>query len=352
VEIGAGGGSIAWVDEGNILRVGPHSAGADPGPACYGRGGSEPTVTDANLVLGRLNPRYFLGGEIHLDTEAARRAIEEKCAGPLGMEATQAAHGMVEIANAAMVNALRLVSVQRGHDPREFCLVAFGGAGPLHALRLAAELQVPLTVIPPSPGTFSALGLLVADLEHEYTASLNERAERLDPGRVEELYREMEARGRAALEREGVALQDMAFVRQADLRYAGQSYELSVEFATGPGQLAADFHGAHAQAYGFSAPAEPVECAALRLKAIGRIPRPSLRRAGPGRGAGEKERRPVYFAEAGGYADCPIWDRGDLGEGDRVQGPAVVEEMDSTTVIHPGCQAAVDGFGNLLLRAI
>ena len=168
VEVGAGGGSVAWIDSGGILRVGPRSAGADPGPVCYGKGGEEPTVTDANLVLGRLNPAYFLGGEIHLDIDGARLAIEEKCAEPMGMDVVEAAQGIIEIANAAMVNALRLVSVQRGLDPRDFALVAFGGAGPLHANRLAEEIEAPVTVIPISPGATSAIGLLVTDLTHDY----------------------------------------------------------------------------------------------------------------------------------------------------------------------------------------
>ena len=173
VEIGAGGGSIAWVDPGGILRVGPQSAGADPGPACYGKGGAEPTVTDANLVLGRLSPDLFLGGEIQLDVETAQRTIEQQCADPLGMDVVEAAHGIVEIANAAMVNALRLVSIQRGYDPREFALVAFGGAGPVHANRLAAETEMPTTIVPMSPGTTSALGLLVTDLKHDYSTTMD-----------------------------------------------------------------------------------------------------------------------------------------------------------------------------------
>ena len=175
VEIGAGGGSIAWIDSGGGLRVGPHSAGAEPGPVCYGLGGTEPTITDANVVLGRLDPEYFLGGEMKLDAEGARQAIKEKCADPLRLDVIEAAMGIVEIANTAMVNALRRISVQRGYDPREFVLVAFGGAGPVHANRLAAELEIPTTLIPMSPGTFSSMGLLVTDLKHDYSVTLIER---------------------------------------------------------------------------------------------------------------------------------------------------------------------------------
>ena len=209
VEIGAGGGSIAWVDSGGILRVGPQSAGADPGPVCYGKGGEEPTITDANLVLGRLNPLYFLGGEIELEVEAARDAILEKCAKPLGMGVVETAHGIVEIANTAMTNALRLVSVQRGYDPRDFVLVAFGGAGPVHANRLAIEVQIPKTIIPMSPGTTSAMGLLVTDLKHDYSRTLIQRVDQVDTGMVANIYRELEADGRASLEREGMNPSDI-----------------------------------------------------------------------------------------------------------------------------------------------
>ena len=197
VEIGAGGGSIAWVDSGGVLRVGPQSAGADPAPACYGNGGTEPTITDANLVLKRLDPDHFLGGEMRLDEAAAWRAIKESCADPLGLDVLDVALGIVEIANNAMVSALRRISVQRGYDPRDFVLVAFGGAGPVHANRLAAELDIPTVLVPMSPGTSSAMGLLVTDIKHDYSATLIQRTDRLDTERVNRLYREMEARGRA-----------------------------------------------------------------------------------------------------------------------------------------------------------
>ena len=223
VEIGAGGGSIAWIDSGGGLRVGPTSAGADPGPACYGRGGTEPTITDANLVLGRLNPDYFLGGELRLDVERARRAIEERCAVPLGIDVVAAAHGIVEIANAAMVNALRLVSVQRGYDPREFALIAFGGAGPVHANRLIAETQIRTALIPTSPGTASAMGLLVSDLRHEYSVTMIQRLDRAEPGVLEEAFRTLEAEGRRALAREGSRPDDVSLVRQMDCGTSGRA---------------------------------------------------------------------------------------------------------------------------------
>ena len=197
VEIGAGGGSIAWIDPGGVLRVGPQSAGADPGPACYGQGGTEPTVTDANLVLGRLNPGYLLGGDLKLESALAHAAIEERIAKPLGLDVVRAAHSIVEIANVAMINALRLVSVQRGHDPRDFALTAFGGAGPLHANRLAQEMNIPVTVIPTSPGTASALGLLVTDITYDYATTLIERVDRLRPAAVADAFADLRRQGTA-----------------------------------------------------------------------------------------------------------------------------------------------------------
>ena len=358
VEIGAGGGSIAWVDPGGILRVGPQSAGADPGPACYGQGGTQPTVTDANLVLGRLNPSYFLGGEIALDPTAAQRAIEQHCAQPLGMDLVEAAHGIVEIANTAMVNALRLVSVQRGYDPRDFALVAFGGAGPAHANRLAALTDIPVVIIPQSPGTASALGLLVTDLKHDYATTLIQRLDQVAPHALEQTFCELEAQGRETLGREGMAEAAMDFRRQADLRYVGQSHELTLPLAAGPldstqlDRLLEQFHRTHDRAYGFSAPGEDVELVSVRLSAIGQIAKPAL--APLAKAAGEataKGQRPVYFAENEGYVDCPVYDRYALGAGAVVQGPAIVEEIDSTTVVHPHYQVRVDDVGQMVLTA-
>ena len=358
VEIGAGGGSIAWVDSGGILRVGPRSAGADPGPVCYGQGGTEPTITDANLVLGRLSADHFLGGEMSLDVEAARQAIKQRCADPVGMEAVEAAHGIVEIANAAMVNALRMVSVQRGYDPRDFVLVAFGGAGPVHANRLASEIEMPTTIIPMSPGTTSALGLLVTELKHDYSTTMIERVDRLDLGAVRRVYEELEGQGRETLEREGIPKAEMDFRWQVDIRYVGQSYELAIPL---PGnridsamleQVLSRFHQEHDRAYGFSTPGEAVEFVNLRLTAIGQIIKPKLReleRSDGDLAAALISSRSVYFAEHGGYLDCPIYDRYKLAAGHLLKGPAIVTELDSTTVIHSGYRAEVDQYGNLVM---
>ncbi|HZO97613.1 MAG TPA: hydantoinase/oxoprolinase family protein [Gaiellaceae bacterium] len=348
VEIGAGGGSIAWIDSGGLLRVGPRSAGADPGPVCYGRGGVEPTVTDANVVLGRLNPAYFLGGELALDVEAARRAIEERCARPLGMGVVEAASGIVEIANAAMVNALHLISVQRGYDPREFLLVAFGGAGPVHANALARDAELPAVLVPPSPGIFSATGLLTTDLRRDAAVTLLRRLDELDGSEVERAFGELERAGAAELQAEGVAREAIEFVRQVDLRYVGQSYELTLPMGDG---LAERFHAEHDRTYGFAAEGEPVECVSLRLQTVGRIAKPPLRELPAATGPPEpKETRAVYFAEAGGFVEgCPVYDRSSLGAGARLAGPAVVEEFDSTTVVHPGYAVSVDRHGNLTI---
>ena len=358
-EIGAGGGSIAWVDSGGVLRVGPQSAGAAPGPVCYAQGGDEPTITDANLVLGRLNPDYFLGGEIALDVDAAHRAIEERCARPLGMGLEEAAHGIVEIANAAMVNALRLVSVRRGHDPRDFVLVAFGGAGPVHANRIAAESDVPTVLVPTSPGIFSATGLLVTDLKHDYSVTMIQRTEELDADATEQAFARMLEMGRGALARESMPPEEMSFERAADMRYYGQSFELTIPLPDQPlmgdalTEVQQAFHREHEQAYGFAAKDEPIELVNLRVTATGNIVKPALRRldrSGDDAAEALTGRREVYFEETGGRTDCPIYNRYALSASAEVPGPAIVEERDSTTVLHPGYVARVDDYGNLLIR--
>jgi N-methylhydantoinase A len=360
VEIGAGGGSIAWVDSGGVLRVGPRSAGADPGPACYGRGGTHPTITDANVVLGRLNPDFFLGGGLKLDIERSRTAIATHCAEALDMPVIEVAHGIVEIANSAMVNALRLVSIQHGYDPRAFTLAAFGGAGPVHANRIAEEVGVADVVIPPSPGIFSSTGLLVTDLKHDYSVARVGRVEQVEPRDLAADFDAMVRAGTAELEGEGVPASAMSFDRYVDMRYAGQSYELTVPVngaAVDRGELAAvveRFHALHEQAYGFRAADEPTEMVALRATARGAIPKPPMQNRTNGvahvAAARAATTRSVYFAEADGFVRCPCVSRLDLGIGHDVEGPLIVEEFDSTTVVHPGYVASVDDLGNLWLR--
>ncbi len=363
VEIGAGGGSIAWVDSGGALRVGPQSSGADPGPVCYGLGGKEPTITDANLILGRLDPNYFAGGEMTLDAEAANNAISEYCAEPLGLSIEAAAHGIVEIANTAMVNALRLVSVQRGHDPRDFILMGFGGAGPAHVVRLAEQAGIPQVLIPAEPGTTSALGLLVTDVRMESSATLIERADQIELSKITNEFERLENSGRIAHSSAASASGEPIFERSIEMRYWGQSFELSVPVpnrkiidANWMSELIESFHESHNTAYGFRADDEPVELVNLRLTTIGKIARPQLRKLdiiSPNAKVAIKGKRPVYFgtdSSEGGVIHTTVYDRPKLPAGSVFNGPAIVEEPDCTTVIQPSWSVTVDDFGNLLIE--
>jgi N-methylhydantoinase A len=361
VEIGAGGGSIAWIDTGGALRVGPQSAGADPGPACYMAGGTLPTVTDANVVLGRIDPDYFLGGEMKLDQKAAEKAIEEHCARVLGKDLISTAAGIVEIANANMIRALRIVSVERGYDPREYVLIAFGGAGPMHVNDIVRELKIPTVVVPLNPGITSALGLLMTDLRHDYVVTYICRVDRIDLDKVNGLYRDFEAQGRSLLSQEGAKEKDMFASKFMDMRYVGQSYELTIPVPAKEidvkdmEEIAALFHKEHERAYGHCAPEEPVEVANLKLSATGFIPKPKLKELKRGEinpEAALLSRRNVYFSETGGFVECSIYDRYRLTWGNVIKSPAIVEDKDATTVIHPGYQAEVDKYGNLILTPI
>ena len=359
VEVGAGGGSEAWIDAGGALRVGPRSAGARPGPACYGQGGTTPTITDANLALGRLDPAYFLGGEMRLDAEAARRAIAERVARPLGLDPLAAASGIVEIANAHMIAAMRLVSVQRGYDPREFALVAFGGAGPMHANALARDLGIPTVLVPPSPGIASAIGMLMTDIRHEFVATRRQRLDDLSPAALDALFAGFAAEGAARLAKDGVAADDQRAVRSVDLRYRGQSHELAVTVPSGAltaadvERLRAQFHAAHERAYGYAALEDAIELINVRLAAVGLSPKPVRPTLGEGPAdpaAALKGRRDVWFAESTGWASCPVLDRAWLLRGNVIAGPAVIEEPDASTLVHPGWAATVDAHANLMLR--
>ncbi len=357
VEIGAGGGSIGWVDSGGALRVGPHSAGAEPGPACYCRGGVLPTLTDANLVLGRIDPDYFLGGKMKLSTVAALRAIEQKIAEPLNISVTAAALGVVEIANSNMIEALRLISVKRGFDPRDFALVAFGGAGPLHANALAAEFDLPKVIIPLSPGVSSALGLLLADTKHYFSRTYLHRLPEANLEELMDAFAEFESQGRQLLLQEGIPSERQSFQREIDLRYAGQSFELKLAVPSGiltaaiMDSLSEAFHRAHEQAYGHSAPGEPVEIVNLRVTAHGHIPKPRQKRisAKSNGNSALKRCRDVCFRAEEGYIETSIYDRYRLSAEAVLNGPAIVEEFDSTVVIHPGYRATADVFGSLYI---
>ncbi len=359
VEVGAGGGSEAWIDAGGALRVGPRSAGARPGPACYGQGGAIPTITDANLVLGRLDPAFFLGGEMMLDADAARGAVATQVAAPLGLDPLAAASGIVEIANAHMIGAMRLVSVQRGYDPRDFVLVAFGGAGPLHANALARELGIPTVLVPPSPGIASAVGMLVTDIRHEFVATRRLRLDGLAPEALEALFADFVREGEARLTRDGVPVADRRMLRSADLRYHGQSFELPVPVPSGPlsaadvARLREQFDAMHERAYGYAASEDPVELVNVRLAAVGVTPKPRrapLPDGGASAAPALKGRRDVWFAEAAGFCPTLVLDRAKLLRGNLIEGPAIIEEPDASTLVHPGWSATVDEHGNLVLR--
>jgi N-methylhydantoinase A len=330
VEVGAGGGSIAWIDEVGAMKVGPRSAGAAPGPICYGRGGTEPTVTDANVVLGRIGAASFLGGEMPLDLEAARAGIGERFA-ELGLDTVEAAAGIVRLAVANMVLAVRGVSVERGYDPRDFALLAQGGNGPLHALEVARELSIPTVVIPRLPAIFSAVGMLMADLRHDYVQTHYTSLREADMGEVVERLDALVALGRERLASEGVSAEAMSFERSLDLRYAGQEFALPVPMGDG---LAARFHAAHEHRYGYATPREEVEMVNVRVVAKGARERPALP---PGRTSAADARlgsRAVVFADE--PVETPVFARERLAPGRRIEGPAVIEEKTSTTLLWPG----------------
>ncbi len=359
--VGAGGGSIAWLDVDGSLAVGPRSAGASPGPAAYGLGGTEPAVTDANVVLGRIGTRRRLGGSISIDVERARAAVAAlagRMERPLGVEAL--AEGIVTIAVARMTSAIREISIQRGHDPRDFTLIAFGGAGPMHALAMADEIGIPRVLVPRHPGNFSALGLLAADIKHDDVRTrvglLRERLPAL-----RDAFAEMETAARQQLEREGFAPEQQKLLRSLDLRYRGQAFELNRRRAAVAGRgaaegepsvlqdIEADFHRHHREIYGHSNPQAAIELVNARLTAYGLVPKPAAERH-VGSGATPRGAPWSSGARSGSRAkahDCPVWDRERLPEGAQVQGPAIVEEFGATTVVPPGWRGTLDGHGNL-----
>jgi N-methylhydantoinase A len=359
VTVGAGGGSIARRAVDGRLKVGPESAGADPGPMCYGRGGQEPTVTDATLVLGRIPP-HLLGGEIPLDASVAHHGVAA-LAESLGLDVHRTAAGVLEIAAWSQANAVRQVTVKRGLDVREYQLVAFGGSGPLQAGKLVDILGLRGALIPPDPGNVSAFGLLSVDIKNDYVTTAVQRDDLLDLERVNAVYRRLEDRARQALAAEGFSEAAILIQRSADMRYFGQAWEVRVEVPGGAVDRAtADgvvdgFHAAHARTYGYSyrdAPDQRLEWVNLRVMGIGPIQRPVIQpRPCDLPGGSERaltDRRPVYFDD--GFVETPIFARQRLQPGDCVRGPAIVEEFGSTTVVFPGLDARVDDFGNLLLE--
>ena len=337
--VGAGGGSLASFDTGGVLRVGPQSAGADPGPVCYGRG-TQPTVTDANLLLGRLDPDSFLGGGVALDEKRARQVFEEAKGRLESVEVF--ADGIIRLAEATMEKALRMISVERGHDPREFTLVSFGGAGPLHACALARSLCIPRVMIPSFPGALSALGIFMAETVREYSKTVMLPVHHAD---LEGHFRQLEKRGTKEMKAEGLKA---AALRSLDIRYVGQGYELNVEAGK---NLASRFHNAHQRRYGYADPERPVEVVNLRVRMVAvthpvHFPRQPLRR-GNGKAAILKKRT-VHFN--GRRYHAPVYDRSRLLPGDVFSGPAVVVEYSATSAIPPGCQARTDEWQNLIVE--
>ncbi len=352
--IGAGGGSIARVDAGGALEVGPQSAAAVPGPACYGRGGTSPTVTDANVVLGRISPDYFLGGEIRLRKDLAEEAIARHVAEPLGLPLEQAAHGILRVVNAKMAKEMVAGTIQRGHDPREFTLLAFGGAGPLHAVDLAEELAMRRVVVPRFPGVFSAFGLLVADTRHDFLRTVMRSEAQVNAAWLTGALKELTARGAAELEADGIAPGQRRILWSADLRFEGQSYELNVPIerkdvleAGDVKRMFADFAALHERIYAFRAVDEKNVIVNLRVAAIGVAPPILLPRPGQGEGALKGTRR-VYFPGPG-FVDANIYERARLGLGEAVEGPAVVEEEASCTVVPPRRSVRLDSIGSLVI---
>jgi N-methylhydantoinase A len=358
VTVGAGGGSIAWLSPEGTLKVGPQSAGADPGPLCYGKGGTEVTITDAHVFLGRIPP-HLLGGEIPLDVDAARAGIE-KLADLLGLSPEACATGVLEISTWNQANALRQVTVKRGLDVRDFTLTTFGGSGSLLLCRLVDVLGLPAVLVPPNPGNVSAFGLLTVDVKNDYVQTHVSLADALDPAVVGGLYDDLTGQARAALTTEGFADSEHSFVRTADLRYFGQAYEVRVPVPPGEvtaaalDEVAAAFHAAHRALYGYdfaTDATQQVEWVNLRVSGIGPIRRPEIRRhpLGDGTAPAEKGRRPVCFEAADGYVDTPVLWRPDLAPGTVVDGPAVLEEFGSTVPLHPGFTARIDEYLNIIV---
>ena len=355
-EVGTGGGSIARVETGNALRVGPQSAGSTPGPVAYGRGGTEPTVTDANLLLGRLDADHFLGGELKLDLAGCQRQMQERIATPLGLDPTAAADGILRIAVTQMSHAVKAVTTERGLDAGSFTMVVYGGAGPLHASAIARELGIRKVLIPYAPGYFSAYGMLFSDRRYDYVRSVFRKLDDVSFDEIESLYQSMEDEGRAALTQSGTRPADVVIERAADMRYVGQEHAVTVDL---PGAFFADrdrsaikgqFDALHKVRYGTSAPKEPADLVSLRVTVLGTMRKPPRHSVESGTAQPEKAAlrgiKPVYFRQ-GGWVDTPVYQRDLLRAANQIAGPALVEEHASTTVVQPGDALRVDELGNL-----
>ena len=359
VECSAGGGSICWVDVAGLLKVGPESAGAVPGPVCYNAGGIHPTVTDAHVVLGRIDPEYFLGGRMSINGELAEQAVRQRIGEPLDLEAHEAAQGILDVVNANMVRILRVVSVTRGFDPRHYTLVAYGGAGPLHAGDLARELGIQRIIIPPTPGLFSAMGLVCGDIQVNFSTT---RLTRVAPENIDALHEGLKAvagRCQEGLDREGVPPEERVIGLSLDMRYVRQNFELEVALETmmeSPEDLAQalqNFHDMHQRNYGQSNEDSPIEVVNIKARGTGRLPRPQLKEL-PGGSADASQAnigsRRVFFKEMG-WVDCPIYDRDKLLADNQIDGPAMINEFDSSIALLPGHRATIDRFGDIVVDA-
>ena len=357
-EVGTGGGSIARVDAAGALHVGPESAGADPGPVCYGRGGEEPTVTDANLVLGRLAADRFLGGDMRLEPEQARSALNEKVAKPLGIDLTAAADGILRIATITMSHVVRGVTTERGLDAADFALISYGGAGPLHACMIARELRIAKVIIPRAPGHFSACGMLGADLRRDFVVTWFKALATSSFEDMEAIFARMESDGRAHVSRSNLKIDDLVIARSADMRYVGQEHAVTVDIPLDVFKqqdrdaFKRHFDDLHEKRYGYASPQESAEIVSLRSSVSGVLKKPAAEAAQAGSkdpAAAANGSRPVYFADAGGFTSTPTFKRALLKAGNVVEGPALIEEHASTTVLHPGDVMTVDALGNLVI---
>jgi N-methylhydantoinase A len=353
VTIGAGGGSIGWLDEGGLLRVGPRSAGADPGPACYGKGGDEPTVTDADLVLARLDPAFFAGGRMSLDLAAAQQAIERRIAGPLGLSVAEAAAGIARVVDSNMAAGVREITIRRGYDPREFPMVVAGGAGPNHACAIATELELPLFIVPRESSIFCAAGMLMTDLKHDVVRSRVVRLSALPTGELAAEAEELAEQGRRMLREENVAAERIRVLIEAELRYVRQYHEVSLPLLPLE-DLERRFHAEHLRLYGYSLQQEktPLELINLRARAIGITDKPRREpeeRAAPDPTAARKNQRPVWVPEQGAFRTVPVYDGQALRYGNRLSGPAMVEQRNTSLFVGGAFDLLVDGLGSFVV---
>ncbi|WP_077602628.1 hydantoinase/oxoprolinase family protein [Oceanobacillus sojae] len=354
--IGSGGGSTAWIDSGGALRVGPHSAGAVPGPVCYGKGGTEPTVSDANAILGRINPDSILGGRMKMDIDNSRKVMKEKIADPLSLSVEEAAEGILRVVNANMVRGIRVISVEKGHDTRDFSLLAFGGAGPLHASDIAKELDSKNIIIPPSPGITCASGMLIADVRHDYVQSYISNTDQLNIDELNTIFEKMQRNAKEALKKQGFSDEKIQLHLSIDLKYKNQAYDLNISLSGNSvhteaiDQAVKDFHSTHEKIYGFNREDQALETVNARVTSFGMIDKPENKSTASISNQDDTEfkYRKVYFD--GQYLDTKIADRDSLLKGNELVGPAIIEQLDSTIVIHPNQKAHTDEYKNLIIE--